>query len=177
MISEVDVAAGKVQVLAPAGFWRLVAGENVMAGNAMSRRAQYQFGPCCRPARAATSIPASARRSRADRQLIAPTGTVEQTIEKRTIDGVEIVFHMAPGSEAPAEMLMYFPQFRVLDMAEDVTHNMHNLYTIRGSEVRDGNLWSRYHQRSDGDLRRQERRHHRAASLARCGPGARRSTS
>ena len=51
---------------------------------------------------------------------------------------------MAPGSEAPAEMLMYFPQFRVLDMAEDVNHTMHNLYTIRGSEVRDGNLWSRY---------------------------------
>jgi alkyl sulfatase BDS1-like metallo-beta-lactamase superfamily hydrolase len=57
---------------------------------------------------------------------------------------VEIVFHLVPGSEAPAEMLMYFPQVRVLDMAEDVTHTMHNLYTIRGAEVRDGNLWSRY---------------------------------
>ncbi|HTF75032.1 MAG TPA: alkyl sulfatase dimerization domain-containing protein, partial [Bradyrhizobium sp.] len=76
--------------------------------------------------------------------LIAPTGTIDKTMEKRVIDGVEIVFQLAPGSEAPSEMLMYFPQFRVLDMAEDVTHNMHNLYTIRGSEVRDGNLWSRY---------------------------------
>ena len=76
--------------------------------------------------------------------LIAPTGTIDKTMEKRVIDGVEIVFQLAPGSEAPSEMLMYFPQFRVLDMAEDVTHNMHNLYTIRGAEVRDGNLWSRY---------------------------------
>jgi alkyl sulfatase BDS1-like metallo-beta-lactamase superfamily hydrolase len=65
-------------------------------------------------------------------------------MDKRVIDGVEIVFKLVPGSEAPAEMLMYFPQFRVLEMTEDVTHTMHNLYMIRGSEVRDGNLWSRY---------------------------------
>lgn len=57
---------------------------------------------------------------------------------------MEIVFQLVPASEAPSEMLMHFPQFRVLNMTEDVTHNMHNLYTIRGSEVRDGNLWSRY---------------------------------
>jgi alkyl sulfatase BDS1-like metallo-beta-lactamase superfamily hydrolase len=76
--------------------------------------------------------------------LIAPTSTIDKNLEKRTIDGIEIVFQLVPGSEAPAEMLMYFPQLRVLDMAEDVTHNMHNLYTIRGAEVRDGGLWSRY---------------------------------
>ena len=76
--------------------------------------------------------------------LIAPTGAIEKDMDRRVIDGVEIVFKLVPGSEAPSEMLMYFPQFRVLDMAEDVTHNMHNLYTIRGSEVRDGNLRSRY---------------------------------
>jgi len=64
--------------------------------------------------------------------------------ETRTIDGVQVTFHMAPGSEAPAEMLIFLPQFGVLDTAEDVSHTMHNLYTLRGSEVRDGNLWSRY---------------------------------
>jgi alkyl sulfatase BDS1-like metallo-beta-lactamase superfamily hydrolase len=69
---------------------------------------------------------------------------VKQDYETRTIDGVEIEFHLVPGSEAPAEMLLYFPQFKVLDMAEDATHNMHNLYTIRGAEIRDGRLWSRY---------------------------------
>jgi len=51
----------------------------------------------------------------------------------RTIDGVQVTFHMAPGSEAPAEMLIFLPQFGVLDMAEDVSHTMHNLYTLRGS--------------------------------------------
>ena len=69
---------------------------------------------------------------------------VKQSYETRSVDGVEIEFHLVPGSEAPAEMLLYFPQFKVLDMAEDATHNMHNLYTLRGAEIRDGRLWSRY---------------------------------
>jgi alkyl sulfatase BDS1-like metallo-beta-lactamase superfamily hydrolase len=145
VISEADVAAGKVQVLAPAGFLEAVAGESVMAGTAMSRRAQYQFGPLLPPGpRGHVDTGLGKKVAGGTVTLIAPTGTIDKTMEKRVIDGVEIVFQLAPGSEAPSEMLMYFPQFRVLDMAEDVTHNMHNLYTIRGSEVRDGNLWSRY---------------------------------
>jgi len=145
VISEADVAAGKVQVLAPAGFLEAVAGESVMAGTAMSRRAQYQFGPLLPPGpRGHVDTGLGKNVARGTVTLIAPTGTIDKTMEKRVIDGVEIVFQLAPGSEAPSEMLMYFPQFRVLDMAEDVTHNMHNLYPIRGSEVRDGNLWSRY---------------------------------
>ena len=59
-------------------------------------------------------------------------------------DGVDIVFELTPGTEAPAEMNLYFPQFRVLDMAENATHTMHNLYTLRGAEIRDGNAWARY---------------------------------
>jgi alkyl sulfatase BDS1-like metallo-beta-lactamase superfamily hydrolase len=145
VISEADVAAGKVQVLAPAGFLEAVAGESVMAGTAMSRRAQYQFGPLLPPGpRGHVDTGLGKGVARGTVSLIAPSGTIDRTMETRVIDGVEIVFQLAPGSEAPSEMLMYFPQFRVLDMAEDVTHNMHNLYTIRGSEVRDGNLWSRY---------------------------------
>ena len=69
---------------------------------------------------------------------------IKQAYETRNVDGVEIEFHLVPGSEAPAEMIMYFPQFKLLNMAEDATHNMHNLYTIRGAEIRDGRLWSRY---------------------------------
>jgi alkyl sulfatase BDS1-like metallo-beta-lactamase superfamily hydrolase len=145
VISEADVAAGKVQVLAPSGFMESVAAENIMAGNAMSRRAQYQFGGLLLPGpRGHVDSGLGKRVARGTFSLIAPTGTIDKNADKRVIDGVEIVFQLVPGSEAPAEMLMYFPQFRVLDMAEDVTHNMHNLYTMRGSEVRDGNLWSRY---------------------------------
>jgi alkyl sulfatase BDS1-like metallo-beta-lactamase superfamily hydrolase len=145
VISEADVVAGKVQVLAPSGFMEAVVADTVLAGNAMSRRAQYQFGALLPPGpRGHVDTGLGKAAARGTITLIAPTASIDTTMDKRVIDGVEIVFQLAPGSEAPAEMLMYFPQFRVLDMAEDVTHTMHNLYTIRGSEVRDGNLWSRY---------------------------------
>jgi alkyl sulfatase BDS1-like metallo-beta-lactamase superfamily hydrolase len=73
--------------------------------------------------------------------LIPPTDTIKRTGEKRVIDGVQIVFQMAPRTEAPAEMLFYFPQFRALCTAEDITHTLHNLYTLRGAEVRDAREW------------------------------------
>jgi alkyl sulfatase BDS1-like metallo-beta-lactamase superfamily hydrolase len=143
--SEADVAAGKVQVIAPSGFMETAVAENILAGNAMSRRSQYQFGTLlaagrARAGRHGPGQGARARHHHADRAHL----TIDKATEERTIDGVQFVFQLVPGSEAPSEMLMYLPQFRVLDMAEDVTHTMHNLYTIRGAEVRDGNLWARY---------------------------------
>jgi alkyl sulfatase BDS1-like metallo-beta-lactamase superfamily hydrolase len=145
VINEADVAAGKVQVLAPSGFMETAVAENILAGNAISRRTQYQLGPLLPPSpRGQVDAGLGKAVARGTITLIAPTAIVDKDMDRRVIDGVEIVFHLVPGSEAPAEMLMYFPQFRVLDMAEDVTHNLHNLYTIRGAEVRDGNLWSRY---------------------------------
>ncbi|AVQ82741.1 MULTISPECIES: alkyl/aryl-sulfatase [unclassified Variovorax] len=143
--TEADVAAGKVQVLAPAGFMETAVAENILAGNAMSRRSQYQFGSLLPPGvRGQVDTGLGKALARGTVTLIAPTASIGKPTEARTIDGVEFVFHLVPGSEAPSEMLMYLPQFRVLNMAEDVTHNMHNLYTIRGAEVRDGNLWSKY---------------------------------
>jgi alkyl sulfatase BDS1-like metallo-beta-lactamase superfamily hydrolase len=145
VISEADVAAGKVQLLSPPGFMEAVMSDSIMAGTAVSRRAQYQFGALLPPGpRGHVDAGLGKSIARGTITLIAPTATIDKTMDKRVIDGIEIVFKLVPGSEAPAEMLMYFPQFRLLDMAEDVTHNMHNLYPIRGSEVRDGNLWSRY---------------------------------
>jgi alkyl sulfatase BDS1-like metallo-beta-lactamase superfamily hydrolase len=142
---EADVAAGKVRVLAPSGFMETAVAENIVAGNAMSRRAQYQFGALLPPGpRGQVDTGLGKALARGTITLIAPTDTIEKNMEQRVIDGVQIVFQLVPGSEAPAEMLMYFPQLRVLDMAEDVTHNMHNLYTLRGAEVRDANLWARY---------------------------------
>jgi alkyl sulfatase BDS1-like metallo-beta-lactamase superfamily hydrolase len=143
--TEADVAAGKVQIVAPTGFMEALVGDSITAGVAMNRRAQFQFGIFLPPGprgQVDTGLGKAIALGRTT--LIAPTSSIDKPMETRTIDGVEIVFKLAPGSEAPAEMLLHFPQFRVLDMAEDVTHTMHNLYTIRGSEVRDGNLWSRY---------------------------------
>ncbi|KIQ24240.1 hypothetical protein RT97_25105 [Variovorax paradoxus] len=143
--SEADVAAGKVQVIAPSGFMETAVAENILAGNAMSRRSQYQFGSLLPPgARGQVDTGLGKALARGTITLIAPTSTIDKATEERTIDGVQFVFQLVPGSEAPSEMLMYLPQFRVLNMAEDVTHTMHNLYTIRGAEVRDGNLWAKY---------------------------------
>jgi alkyl sulfatase BDS1-like metallo-beta-lactamase superfamily hydrolase len=144
IVSEADVSAGKVQVLAPTGFMEAVGGD-ILAATALTRRGQYQFGVFLAAGpRSHVDGGLGKRTAFGPVTLIAPTDTINKSMEKRVIDGVEIVFQLAPGSEAPSEMLMHLPQFRVLDMAEDVTHNMHNLYTIRGSEVRDGNLWSHY---------------------------------
>jgi alkyl sulfatase BDS1-like metallo-beta-lactamase superfamily hydrolase len=145
VMSEQDAASGKVKVIAPDGFMEHAVAENVIAGNAMSRRAQYQFGsalPVGERAQIDTGLGKAL--SKGTISLIAPNDLIKQSYETRTIDGVEIEFHLVPGSEAPAEMLMYFPQFKLLNMAEDATHNMHNLYTLRGAEIRDGRLWSHY---------------------------------
>jgi len=145
LISEADAASGQVKVIAPDGFMEHAVAENVIAGNAMSRRAQYQFG---------TPLPVGERGqvdgglgkalAKGSISLIAPNDLIRQSTETRLIDGVEIEFHLVPGSEAPAEMIAYYPQFKLLNMAEDATHTMHNLYTIRGAEIRDGRLWSKY---------------------------------
>jgi alkyl sulfatase BDS1-like metallo-beta-lactamase superfamily hydrolase len=119
--------------------------ENVIAGNAMRRRAQYQFGSALPVGdRAQIDTGLGKALSQGTISLIPPNDLIKQTYETRTVDGVDIEFHLVPGSEAPSEMIMYFPQFKLLDMAEDATHNMHNLYTLRGAEIRDGRLWSRY---------------------------------
>jgi alkyl sulfatase BDS1-like metallo-beta-lactamase superfamily hydrolase len=145
VMSAEDAASGRVKVIAPDKFMEHAVAENVIAGNAMSRRAQYQFGsalPVGERAQIDTGLGKAL--SKGTISLIAPNDVIKQAYETRTIDGVEIEFHLVPGSEAPSEMIMYFPQFRLLNMAEDANHTMHNLYTIRGAEIRDGRLWSRY---------------------------------
>jgi alkyl sulfatase BDS1-like metallo-beta-lactamase superfamily hydrolase len=140
-----DAASGKVKVIAPDGFMEHAVAENVIAGNAMSRRAQYQFGsalPVGERAQIDTGLGKAL--SKGTISLIPPNDLIKQSYEFRTVDGVEIEFHLVPGSEAPSEMILYFPQFKLLNMAEDASHTMHNLYTIRGAEIRDGRLWSRY---------------------------------
>jgi alkyl sulfatase BDS1-like metallo-beta-lactamase superfamily hydrolase len=145
VVDEADVRAGKVAILAPDGFMAHAVAENVLAGNAMSRRAQFQFGPLLPPGeRGQVDTGLGKNVSRGTVSLIAPTELITQARETRRIDGVDIVFQLTPGTEAPSEMNLYFPALRVLDMAENTSHNMHNLYTLRGAEVRDGNAWSQF---------------------------------
>jgi linear primary-alkylsulfatase len=145
VMSAEDAASGRVKVIAPDGFMEHAVAENIIAGNAMRRRAQYQFGstlPVGERAQVDTGLGKALAIGTIS--LIPPNDVIKQSYETRTVDGVEIEFHLVPGSEAPAEMILYFPQFKLLNMAEDANHTMHNLYTIRGAEIRDGRLWSRY---------------------------------
>jgi alkyl sulfatase BDS1-like metallo-beta-lactamase superfamily hydrolase len=144
---EADVSSKKTRVFAPAGFMEAAVSESVIAGNAMGRRAQYQFGnPLPRSDRGNVDAGLGKNDSRGGpgRSLIAPTDSIVQPVETRTIDGVDIVFHLAPASEAPAEMHLFFPQLKVLDVAENATHTLHNLLPLRGTEVRDAKGWSKY---------------------------------
>ncbi|MDT5165518.1 MAG: linear primary-alkylsulfatase [Mycobacterium sp.] len=143
--SQADVDAGRVAVLAPEGFTEHVVQENVYAGPAMTRRATYMYGTLLpRGPQGHVGCGLGQVPSQGEVGLIVPTVDVAGTGETHTIDGVEIEFQMAPGTEAPAEMHFYFPQFRALCMAENATHNLHNLLTLRGALVRDPHAWSGY---------------------------------
>jgi alkyl sulfatase BDS1-like metallo-beta-lactamase superfamily hydrolase len=145
--SEEDVAAKRTRVLAPAGFMDAAVSESVIAGNAMGRRAQYQFGAAL-PRGDRGNVDAGLgkidSRGLPGRSIIAPTDSIVEPTETRTIDGVDIVFQLAPASEAPAEMHLYFPRLKVIDAAENATHTLHNLLPLRGTEVRDAKGWSKY---------------------------------
>ncbi len=142
VINEADVKSGKVKVLAPDGFLEEAVSENVFAGNAMNRRALYMYGALLPDGvKGHVDNGLGKKTPMATNTLIPPTDTIKKTGEKRVIDGVTIEFQMAPGTEAPAEMMMFFPQFKTLCVAEDATHTLHNLYTLRGAKVRDANKW------------------------------------
>ena len=143
LVSQADVDAGKVQILAPEGFTEHAISENVIAGNAMSRRAIYMFGALLpRDPRGGVNGGLGQTVSAGTVTLILPTDTVRKTGETRTVDGVEMVFQMTPGTEAPAEMNTWFPQFKAMWMAENTTNTLHNVLTLRGAVVRDSLRWA-----------------------------------
>jgi alkyl sulfatase BDS1-like metallo-beta-lactamase superfamily hydrolase len=145
VISEEDAAAGRVQVIAPDGFMEEAVSENVLAGNAMSRRAQYMYGALL-PKSAVGQVDAGLGKglSRGTVTLIAPNVSITRAVETRRIDGIDIEFQLTPGTEAPAEMNLYFPQLRTLCIAENAVRTQHNLLTLRGAKVRDAKQWSYY---------------------------------
>ena len=140
-----QLASGKTPVLAPAGFLKHAISENVYAGIAMARRAQFQYGTVLdKGEKGALSVGIGMGQSTGTVSLIAPTYEIGEDVPKLTIDGMEIEFQLTPGTEAPAEMNAYFPKYRALWMAENCTGTLHNLYTLRGAEVRDANDWAKY---------------------------------
>lgn len=145
VISPEDVEAGKVSVIAPNGFMEAVGDENILPGNAMSRRGQFQFGQLLEKGPFGQVDSGLGKvTARGTLGLIAPTQLIVEDTETHVVDGVELQFQMAPDSEAPAEMHLYLPQFKVLNLAENAVHNLHNFIPLRGTVVRDPRLWSGY---------------------------------
>ncbi|CAI1896950.1 Putative sterol carrier protein [Serratia ficaria] len=145
VIDEADVKAGKIKIYAPAGFMKDAVSENIMAGNVMSRRASYMYGNLL-PANAKGQVGAGlgTTTSAGTVTLIAPTDYITKTGEKLVIDGLTYDFMMAPGSEAPSEMLWYIEEKKLIEAAEDVTHTLHNTYSLRGAKIREPLPWSKY---------------------------------
>ena len=145
MVDEADVRSGKIPIIAPADFMQFTISENVYAGNAMNRRLFYQYG---------LLLPASPHGyvgqglgqavSAGAPGLIAPTRFVTEPIEEIEVDGVRMIFQNTPNTEAPREMNTYIPEMKALWMAENVVSSLHNIYTLRGTLVRDPLNWSKY---------------------------------
>ena len=138
-----DVKAGKVQVIAPKGFLEAAVGENVIAGPAMQRRALYQFGiPLPKDAGGLINAGIGPGIAVGTSSLIPPTREIAATGEAMRIDGVNLTFQFTPGTEAPAEMNVHFPEWKIIDMAENANATQHNILTPRGAVVRDAKVWA-----------------------------------
>ena len=143
IVSQEQVRSGEVPLIAPEDFVDESLNENVLAGNAMNRRATYMYGnllPASATGYVTTGLGAAV--SMGSTGFIVPSDFIYETGETRTIDGVEIEFQMTPGTEAPAEFVFYLPAFKALCMAEITSHHLHNVYTPRGAQVRDALEWS-----------------------------------
>jgi alkyl sulfatase BDS1-like metallo-beta-lactamase superfamily hydrolase len=146
IISENDVASGRVAIIAPVGFLDAAISENVLAGTVMIRRAMYMYGVLL-PKDPRGHVDTGLGKGMPGLPTVGlcpPTKEIVNTGEEMTIDSVRLVFQLTPGTEAPAEMNVFLPDMRALCMAENCTATQHNVYTLRGAQVRDALLWSKY---------------------------------
>jgi alkyl sulfatase BDS1-like metallo-beta-lactamase superfamily hydrolase len=145
LVAAEEVAAGKVRIIAPEGLAREAVSENLLAGNAMTRRAAYMFGNLLpKDPRGQVDAGIGKAASTGTVSFIPPTEEIVRPIQELTVDGVRFVFQLTPGTEAPAEMNFHLPEFRALCLAENVSASLHNLLTPRGAQVRDARAWSHF---------------------------------
>jgi alkyl sulfatase BDS1-like metallo-beta-lactamase superfamily hydrolase len=158
IVSPEDIASGQMQIIAPHGFLAEAIGENVLAGTAMSRRAQLQFGSFVEPGTTGNvGVGLGQQLARGPIDMVAPTRELPGSESSLTIDGVVFEFLDAGETEAPSELVFYLPEYRALHGAEVITRTLHNVLTPRGALVRDSLKWSqvidealaRYGDRSD----------------------------
>ncbi len=145
VVSQQQVDNGEVEIIAPRGFVEAALKENILAGNAMTRRVTYQYGNAL-PKGPTGQVDAAIGKGVAKGMLsfIPPTRVIEGDLETIEVDGIQMVMQNTPGTESPAEMNTYLPQFKALWMAENVIGTFHNVYTLRGAVTRDALAWSKY---------------------------------
>lgn len=140
-----QLASGKIPVIVPEGFEAHAVSENIYAGVAMQRRAAYQYGVYLAPSIKSTlAMGIGMGQSTGTLSYISPSYEIKETGESYVIDGVKLEFQMTPGTEAPAEMNTWLPDKKALWVAENCTGTLHNLYTLRGAQIRDGSAWAKY---------------------------------
>jgi alkyl sulfatase BDS1-like metallo-beta-lactamase superfamily hydrolase len=143
VIKQEDAESGAVQVIAPPNYVDEVLSENILAGNVMNRRATYMYGNLLKSSPTGfVTNGLGAALAMGSTGFVIPNDTIEKTGDKRVVDGIEIEFQLTMGTEAPSEMVFYFPQHRALCMSEITSHHLHNLYTPRGAQVRDALAWA-----------------------------------
>lgn len=149
VVNEAEVASGEVPIIAPgtiASFDKFAIGENVVAGNAMSRRASYAFGSLLDPGTkgfVSSGIGAGTAEGPTV-SYISPTDPITATGQSRTISGLTFEFLYAPDTEAPEEMHIWIPELKALTCAENANHSLHNIQTLRGARTRDARNFARY---------------------------------
>ena len=145
IVTPEQVQAEGIAIIAPEHFEEHAVSENVYAGTAMARRASYQYGSLLeKGAQGALALGIGMSQSNGTVEFLSPNTDITHTGQELEIDGVKMVFQLTPGTEAPAEMNTWFPQKQALWLAENCTGTLHNLYTLRGAQVRDGNAWAEY---------------------------------
>lgn len=143
VITEEQAASSEIPILAPMDYVQEALSENVLAGNVMGRRATYMYGNLLKPSPTGfVTTGLGAALSMGSTGFVLPNDIIKETGETRTLDGIDIEFQMTMGTEAPAEMVFYFPQFKALCMSEITSHHLHNVYTPRGAQVRDALAWA-----------------------------------
>lgn len=140
-----QISSGKIPIIVPAGFEEHAVSENLYAGIAMKRRANYQYGGFLDGGeKDSLAMGIGMGQSAGMSTYISPTYEIKESKEKFTVDGVTLEFQLTPGTEAPSEMNTWLPDFNALWIAENCTSTLHNLYTLRGAEIRDGEVWANY---------------------------------
>jgi alkyl sulfatase BDS1-like metallo-beta-lactamase superfamily hydrolase len=150
VIDEADVKSGKIPIIAPGtieSFDKHAIGENVIVGNAMSRRMSHTFGgllPKCDCGFVTLGL--SGGYDNMDMQIsyISPTDGITTSGEVRKLGGWTFEFVYAPDTEAPEEFHIWIPEIKAVSCAENAQHSMHNIQTLRGARTRDARNFARY---------------------------------